>query len=84
VTAALAGELDKLSAEKQALLLRALGDRKEAAPLPTVVAATKSESPAVREAAVAVLAKLGDASAVAILLDAALAKARRQKPPNRD
>ena len=72
VTAALAGELEKLPAERQALLLRALGDRKEPAPLPTVVAATKSESPAVREAAIAVLAKLGDASAVAILLDAAL------------
>jgi HEAT repeat protein len=72
VTATLAGELEKLPAERQALLLRALGDRKEAAPLPTVVAATKSESPAVREAAIAVLAKLGDASAVTILLDAAL------------
>jgi len=72
VTAALAGESEKLPAERQALLLRALGDRKEAAPLPMVLAATKSESPAVREAAIAVLAKLGDASAVAILLDAAL------------
>ncbi len=72
VTAALAGELEKLPAERQALLLRALGDRQQPAPLPTVVAATKSESPAVREAAIAVLAKLGDASAVAILLDAAL------------
>lgn len=72
VTAALAGELDKLPAERQALLLRALGDRQDAAPLPTVIAATKSESPAVREAAIAVLAKLGDASAVTILLDAAL------------
>ncbi len=72
VTAALAGELEKLPAERQALLLRALGDRKEAAPLPMVLAATKSESPAVREAAIAVLAKLGDASAVAILLEAAL------------
>lgn len=72
VTAALADELETLPAERQALLLRALGDRQEAAPVPTVVAATKSESPAVREAAIAVLAKLGDASAVAILLDAAL------------
>ncbi len=72
VTAALAGELAKLPGDRQALLLRALGDRREAAPLPLVVAATKSESPAVREAAVIVLAKLGDASAVAILLDAAL------------
>ena len=72
VTAALAEELEKLPAERQALLLRALGDRQEAAPLPMVLAAVKSESPAVREAAIAVLAKLGDASAVTILLEAAL------------
>ncbi len=72
VTATLAEELEKLPAERQALLLRALGDRKEAAPLPMVLAATRNDSPAVREAAVVVLAKLGDASAVAILLDAAL------------
>jgi len=72
VTAVLGDELEKLPAERQALLLRALGDRQEAVPLATVVAASKSPSPAVREAAIAVLAKLGDASAVGILLDAAL------------
>jgi HEAT repeat protein len=63
----------RLSPDRQALLLRALGDRREPAPLPLVLAATKSESPQVREAAVRVLAKFGDASAVAVLLDAALA-----------
>jgi HEAT repeat protein len=72
VTAALAGELEKLPPERQALLLRALGDRKEPVPLPVVLAASKSPSPAVREAAIRVLAKHGDASAVAILVDAAL------------
>ena len=72
VTAALAGELEKLPPQRQALLLLALGDRKDPAPLPVVLAATKSPSAAVREAAIRVLARHGDASAVAILLDAAL------------
>ena len=71
-TAALTGELEKLPAERQALLLRALGDRRDPPPLPTVLAATKSDSPAVREAAISVLARLGDASATTILLDASL------------
>jgi HEAT repeat protein len=72
ITAALADELEKLPAERQALLLRALGDRQEAVSLPIVMAATKSSSPTVRNAAIAVLAKLGDAAAVGILLDAAV------------
>jgi len=75
VTAALAAELAKLPPERQALLLLALGDRKEAAPMPLVLAAVKSDSPAVREAAIRLLAKHGDASAAAILLDAALGDA---------
>ena len=75
VTAALAAELDKLPAERQALLLLALGDRKEPAPMPVVLAASKSELPAVREAAIRLLAKHGDASAAGLLLDAALGDA---------
>ncbi len=72
LSAALAGELEKLPAERQALLLHALGDRKEPVPMAVLLAASKSPSPEVREAAVRVLAKHGDASSVAILLDAAL------------
>jgi len=72
VTAALAAELEKLPPERQALLLRALGDRKDPAPLSLMLAAAKSPSAAVREAAIRVLARHGDASAVALLLDAAL------------
>ncbi|MGQ9576663.1 MAG: HEAT repeat domain-containing protein [Thermoguttaceae bacterium] len=72
VTAALASQLDKLPSERQALLLRAMGDRTDRAPLPAVLAATNSPSPAVRQAAIRVLAKLGDASALGVLLDAAL------------
>ena len=75
VTQALASELEKLPPARQALLLLALGDRQEPAPMPLVLAATKSESAAVREAAVRVLAKFGDASAVAVLLAAALGDA---------
>jgi HEAT repeat protein len=65
--------LDDLPPERRALLLRAIGDRKDAPPLDVIVKASKSDSPAVREAAIYVLTKHGDASAVAILLDAALA-----------
>lgn len=75
VTAALAAEVQKLPAERQAVLLRVLGDRKDPAPMPLVLAASKSDSPAVREAAIIVLAKHGDASAAAVLLDAALGDA---------
>jgi HEAT repeat protein len=75
VTAALAEALPKLSPERQALLLRALGDRKDAAAASLFLAASKSDSPAIREAAIVVLAKHGDASAAAVLLDAALADA---------
>jgi HEAT repeat protein len=75
VTAALAAELDKQPPERQAYLLRALGDRKESAPMPAVLAASKSESPLVRQAAIYVLAKHGDASAAAVLLEAALGDA---------
>ncbi len=76
VTAALVAELGKLSLDRQALLLRAMADRKGSVPMPAVLAASKSESPAVREAAIYVLAKHGDASATAILLDAALGDAQ--------
>jgi HEAT repeat protein len=75
LTAALVAELPKLSAERQAVLLRALGDRAPAAPMAVALAAAKSQSPAVREAAIYVLAKHGDASAAAVLLDAALGDA---------
>ncbi len=73
VTAALVGELEKLPPERRALLLRAIGDRKDAPPMEVIVKASKSDSPEVREAAIYVLTKHGDASSVAILLDAALA-----------
>jgi HEAT repeat protein len=69
----LAGEVQKLPAERQALLILALGDRKETGGLLPVLRETmKGESALVREAAFLVLAKIGDASAGEILLAAAL------------
>ena len=66
VTAALAGEVEQLPAERQALLLRAIGDRKEPAPLPMLIAASQSPSSAVQRAAIGVLAKRGDVQAAVI------------------
>lgn len=68
----LADRLTDLSPPRQALLLLALGDRPEG-PLPEMLAAAStSDAPELREAAIRVLAKRGDASAAPILLDAAL------------
>jgi HEAT repeat protein len=72
LTALLAGELEKLPPARQGLLLRALGDRQDRVPLATVVALSRSQHAPVREAAIAVLAAIGDASATAVLLEAAL------------
>ncbi len=72
VTAALTGQLERLGPERQAKLLLALGDRRDPPPLSAVLAAVKSDAPAVREAAIQVLAKFGDPSALAILLDTAI------------
>ena len=73
VIAALAGQWRALPADRQPLLLSALGDRKDTAGLlPVLRDASKSEAPKVREAAILVLAKMGDASAADILLAAAL------------
>lgn len=72
VTAALVAEMDKLPPARQALLLRALGDRQDRVPLAVVVAASKSAAPVVGEAAVRVLAQIADPSTVPVLLEAAL------------
>lgn len=72
VTATVVAELEKLPPPRRALALLALGDRPGGVPLPVVLSAAKSEYPAIREAAIRVLARLGDASAVSVLLDTAL------------
>jgi HEAT repeat protein len=73
VTEALAGELDRLDTPRQPLLLLALADRNDEAVLPAVLKAAKSGSGKLRVTAVNVLARLGNASCVPVLLEAAAA-----------
>lgn len=70
-TAALAEKLPEIPPARQALLLRALADRKAPLPLPVIAAASKSTSLDVRKAAIYALTKHGDVSAVPLLLDLA-------------
>ena len=72
VTQSLVGALDHLSPARQVLLIRAIGDRQDAAASPTVCKLASSGPPEVRSAAIHVLGQLGDASAVTVLLEAAL------------
>ncbi len=66
-TKALAAALAKLSPTAQVLLLGALAARGDAAALPAVLDATKSNEESVRVAALAALGRLGDASSVPLL-----------------
>ena len=93
VTEALAAELERLSADRQPLLLLAIADRSDAAVLPAVLKAARGGSQKLRTAAVGVLAHLGNASSVPVLLDAATgsdpelsqtAKATLTKLPGKD
>jgi len=72
VTEALVAELSRAAPDRQGLLILALADRGDAAPLPAVLEAAKSGPNQVRIAAMGVLERLGNASCVPALLDAAL------------
>jgi HEAT repeat protein len=72
VTEALAAELNRLSPERQPLLLLALADRSDAAALPAVVKAAQSGPKGLRVTALDVLMRLGNVSCVPVLLDAAV------------
>ncbi len=72
VTQSLVAELDHLSPARQVLLIRAIGDRQDAAASPAVRKLAASGPPEVRSAAIHVLGQLGDASAVTVLLEAVL------------
>ena len=72
ITEALVGELDKLPPERRALLLLAIADRKDQPPLDVIVKESKSDSEAVRKAAVYALTKRADADAAKALIDIAL------------
>ena len=65
-----AAELPKLPADLQVLLIGALADREDPAIRPAVASAAKSDNAGVRVAALKALAKVGDASSVALLASA--------------
>ncbi len=68
VTKALAGELGKLSADKQILLTQVLGKRGDAAALPALFALAKKGDKNVRIAAIRALPEIGDAAAAPVLV----------------
>jgi len=71
VTEALASAMDRLSPDRQPLLLLAIADRKDAAVLPAVVKAAQTGSSELRTTAAGVLAQVGNVSCVPVLLEAA-------------
>jgi HEAT repeat protein len=71
VTAALVAEEERATPQRQALLILALADRGDAAPLAALLKAASSGSVNVRIAAIRVLERKGDASCVPTLLEAA-------------
>jgi HEAT repeat protein len=68
VTRALVAELDKVSGDRQILLLQTLGKRADAAALPDVLRAASSREKNVRIAALRAVPEFGSASAAAALL----------------
>lgn len=72
VTEALVGELGNLKPDRRALLILALADRADPKALPAVLAAVKSGPPNVRIMAMGTLERMGNASCVPVLLDAAV------------
>jgi len=84
VTEALAKELPNLSARSQVMLLSALSDRGDAAALPAVGAAAKSEDLSVRVAALRALGQLGGASSVELLAQTAANTTGEERKAARD
>lgn len=72
VTRSLIAELDRLPTMRQVLLIRAIGDRQDVAALPTMRARAESGRSETRLAAIEVLGKMGDVSAVTVLLETAI------------
>jgi HEAT repeat protein len=81
VTRALVENLGKLSPERQALVIAALGDRGDGAARPRVLEAAKSAPPQARLAAIRALRRLGDASSVPVLLEAAARSGEESAAP---
>ena len=68
LTQALAAEVGKLAPEKQVVVLQALGDRKDTATVPAVLAAAKAGPSNVRVAAIRALPQIGCPSCLASLV----------------
>jgi HEAT repeat protein len=73
VTEALAAELGRTSPDRQAPLLLALSDRSDAAVLPAVLMLAQTGPVELRIVAIGALDRMGDASCVPVLLEAATA-----------
>jgi len=73
ITKVMVAEFPKVPAFGQAHLLTAMAERGDAAARPTLLAAVKSSTPAVRAAALAAIGKLGDEASVKVLAEAAAA-----------
>jgi HEAT repeat protein len=71
VTEALAAELRQCSPDRQAYLLLAIGDRTDAAVMPTILQAATSGSQKLRLAAVGILDRMGNVSTLPVLLTVA-------------
>jgi HEAT repeat protein len=71
-TGQLVKQLDTLPPARQILLMHVLGDRGDAAALPTVIQAANSDDDNMKFAAVRVLGSLGDGSVIPVLLQAAV------------
>ncbi len=69
VTQALAGELGKLSPDKQILMAQTLSDRGEAEAVPALLALAKKAEKEVRVAAIRALPGLGDGSVAPVLVE---------------
>ncbi|MFV2065695.1 MAG: HEAT repeat domain-containing protein [Pirellulales bacterium] len=73
VTQALVAELNRPAPARQALLMLVLADRGDKQALPAILTTAENGSGPARLAAFRVLKRLGDASCIPVLLDAALA-----------
>ncbi len=72
VTRSLIAEMVGLSPARQVLLIRAIGDRQDAAALPAMRKRAAGGPKEIRLAAIHVLGQMGDASAVTVLLEMAV------------
>ncbi|MDD4269288.1 MAG: HEAT repeat domain-containing protein [Pirellulales bacterium] len=72
VTQALVAHLDRLPPARQALLIGAIGDRRDAGAAPAIRKRAAGGPAAVRSAAIHALGELGDAAGAAVLIEAAV------------